>query len=142
VGFKEKPSAEYAQELLSLGALWNLFILVGSVDAILALFERDYAARVADMREAIKRDASGQVEALSKFYQSLEPLDFSRDILEVLATRLQTIRVPKCGWTDLGTPKRVEAAVRTIMAKAAIGKPARDRPPSFFDLSARYQAIC
>ena len=27
-GFKEKPSADYARELFSLGALWNLFIIV------------------------------------------------------------------------------------------------------------------
>jgi mannose-1-phosphate guanylyltransferase len=139
-GFKEKPSAEYARELLSIGALWNLFILVGSIRAILALFDKDYAPVVEEMREALEREADGEPEALSRHYQSLAHLDFSRDILEVQATQLQAIRVPRCGWTDLGTPKRVEAVVRRMVVDAGLGRSTTDRSSRFFDLSARYQA--
>jgi mannose-1-phosphate guanylyltransferase len=139
-GFKEKPSADYARELLSIGALWNLFILVGSIRAILALFEKDYASTVADMREALGREAGGDRKALGNYYQNLAPLDFSRDILEIQATRLQIIRVPRCGWTDLGTPKRVEDVVRRMVVDARIGQTAADRSSRYFDLSARYQA--
>jgi mannose-1-phosphate guanylyltransferase len=141
-GFKEKPSAEYARELLSIGALWNLFILVGSIKAILALFDKDYPSVVGQMREALEREAAGDREALSNHYQSLAPIDFSRDILEVQATQLRAIRVPRCGWTDLGTPKRLEAVVRRMVVEAGIGKPASDRSSRYFDLSARYQANC
>jgi hypothetical protein len=49
----------------------------------------------------------------------IKPIDFSRDVLEVQATRLQVIRVSNCGWTDLGTPQRVEAAVRSMNAGIA-----------------------
>ncbi len=141
-GFKEKPSAAYARELLSLGALWNLFILVSSVSAILSLFDKVCASAVRRMRDALEREASGDREAVREHYRSLAPLDFSRDILEVQATQLQTIRVPRCGWTDLGTPKQLEAVIRRMAAETGIGKSLSHPSSRFFDLSARYQATC
>ncbi len=141
-GFKEKPSAEYARELMSIGALCNLFILVGSISAILALFEKTCVAAVVRMRKALERQAQGDREAIPNLYQSLAPIDFSRDILEVQATQLRVIRVPRCGWTDLGTPKRVEAVVRRMAAEMGAGAVATEPPSRFLDLSARYQATC
>jgi len=140
VGFKEKPSIEYARELLSIGALWNLFILVGSVSAILSLFDKVCASAVMRMRDALEREASGDQGALGDHYRSLAPLDFSRDILEVQATQLHAIRVPRCGWTDLGTPKQLEAVVRRMAAETGIGKGVGHPSSRYFDLSARYQA--
>ena len=139
-GFKEKPSADYARELFSLGALWNLFIIVGSVKSILGLIEQDYPSAVGNMREALECEAKGDSKALDTHYQSLQPLDFAHDILEVQAPRLRVIRVPRCGWTDLGTPKRVEAVIRKIVTPSSQFQPARGSS-QFLDLSARFQAI-
>jgi mannose-1-phosphate guanylyltransferase len=139
VGFTEKPSTDYARELLTLGALWNLFILVGSVGALLELFEEDYADAVSEMREALNREAAGDRKSVEKHYEGIEPIDFSRNVLEVQATRLQVVRVPHCGWTDLGTPQRVEATVRTIACRAGISRWRKGfGAPLFFDLSAQY----
>jgi mannose-1-phosphate guanylyltransferase len=137
LGFTEKPNIDYAQELLSLGALWNLFILVGSVGSLLQLFEDDYADTVRQMREALKSQAAGNQEPLDRFYAGITPIDFSRDVLEVQATRLQVIRVPNCGWTDLGTPQRVEAAVRSMNAGIARRQNGLGAA-LFFDLCAQY----
>jgi mannose-1-phosphate guanylyltransferase len=138
-GFKEKPSPAYARELKSLGALWNLSILVGSVSGLLELFAEDYADEVAGMRKALNGHGPERYDALTRFYERTEPVDFSRDVLETQANRLQVIRVPQCGWTDLGTPKRVEATVRSIGAGVDVS---RDRKvqsaPLFFDLAAHY----
>jgi mannose-1-phosphate guanylyltransferase len=139
IGFTEKPSIHYARELLSLGALWNLFILVGSVGALLELFEEDYPDAVSQMNEALGSEAAGNRESVGKLYEAMAPIDFSRDILEVQATRLQVVRVSHCGWTDLGTPQRVEATVRSMVRSAGV---ARERQrlstPLFFDLSTQY----
>lgn len=110
-GFKEKPSVDYAQELIALGALWNLFILIGSVGALLQLFDEGHAALVRDLRHALS-DETGL--ALNALYSKLQPLDLSRDVLELQAHRLQVIRTSHCGWADLGTPKRVAATVRSL----------------------------
>ncbi len=95
---------------------------------------------VSEMREALKKGAAGQVQSLQQLYERITPLDFSRDILEVQADRLHVIRVPHCGWTDLGTPKRVEATLRSIEAGVH-----RDRNPRaaplFFELESQYSAV-
>jgi mannose-1-phosphate guanylyltransferase len=139
IGFTEKPSIPYARELLTLGALWNLFTLVGSVGALLELFDEDYPEAVLQMNEALSSEAAGNLESVDKLYKAVKPIDFSRDILEVQATRLQVMRVPHCGWTDLGTPQRVEATVRSVVRSAGVVQ-GRQRlsAPLFFDLSRQY----
>lgn len=37
--------------------------------------------------------------------------DLSRDIVPGQESALRAVRVPSCGWSDLGTPKRVAEAV-------------------------------
>jgi mannose-1-phosphate guanylyltransferase len=138
-GFKEKPSAEHARELIALGALWNLFIVVGSVSAVLELFREEHAEVVREMRESLTQKGAGQRDAVEEFYAKVNPVDFSRDILEVQAGRLQIIRLPHCGWTDLGTPQRVEATIRSIGRGADLGQRRGARSaPLFFDLGAHY----
>ena len=137
-GFTEKPTAEYAQELIALGALWNLFILVGSVKALLELFAHEHAELVSKLRAALARSVGAAAE-LQQFYQTIEPIDFSREVLEVHAHRLQVVRVPHCGWNDLGTPQRVEATVRGIETRAGLSQVKTVRsPPLFCDLGALY----
>jgi mannose-1-phosphate guanylyltransferase len=137
VGFTEKPETSYAKELLTLGALWNLFILVGSIGTLLELFQESYAREVADMSEALDREAAGDGHALEALYDSITTFDFSRGVLELQAPRLRVIRVPSCGWTDLGTPQRVEATARNLSASAGIARPSvMPQSPLFFDLAA------
>jgi len=137
-GFKEKPHVEHAQELIGQSALWNLFILAGSVSALLQLFAEDHAALVSEMRAALKAQLTGHAAALNGFYDRIKPIDFSKDVLEVQAHRLQVIRVPPCGWTDLGTPQRVEATVRSIAVGEELARRRQPPTPLFFDLGAHY----
>jgi mannose-1-phosphate guanylyltransferase len=138
-GFKEKPNSEHARELVALGALWNLFMVASSVSALLDLFMEDYADAVHGMRAAIKQRAAGQRDAVDRFYMGTESIDFSGDILEVQASRLHVVRVPQCGWTDLGTPQRVEATIRSIGSGSKWAKRAPTRSgPLFLDLGAHY----
>lgn len=133
--FAEKPSLEEARDLVADGALWNLFILGGTVRSMLELFCSDYAEAVVAMREALAQDGRGGTQsALYAFYASRETLDFSRHILERQAAGLRVIRVPACGWTDLGTPHRVASAVRDIALRSTKGSGAPDSAPLFLDL--------
>jgi mannose-1-phosphate guanylyltransferase len=135
VGFTEKPELSYARELIRLGALWNLFILVGGIGALLELFEESHSRQVAAMGAALDRQAAGDSNALRDLYATIEPIDFSRDVLELQANQLRLMVVPRCGWTDLGTPQRVEATVRHLSAASAISLPVMRAPaPLFFDL--------
>jgi mannose-1-phosphate guanylyltransferase len=116
--FVEKPDPEQARDLLRIGALWNMFIIAGSIRALLALFDRAHGSSVALMRGAItgrKHPPVGDA-SLRAVYQQLPSLDFSRDLLEPQANRLQVLAVPPCGWNDLGTPQRVVETLRQLPA--------------------------
>jgi mannose-1-phosphate guanylyltransferase len=137
IGFVEKPETDHAKELLVHGALWNLFILVGSVGTLLELFDESYAREVANLQAALDRESAGDAHGLETYYDSIAPIDFSRDVLELQAPRFQVIRVPGCGWTDLGTRRRVEATARDLSARAGIARPeVVPQSPLFLDLAA------
>jgi mannose-1-phosphate guanylyltransferase len=108
------------------------------VSALLQLFAEDYAALVREMRAALKAQLAGHAAALNSFYDRIKPIDFSKDVLEVQAHRLQVIRVPPCGWTDLGTPQRVEATVRSIAVGEELARRRQPPTPLFCDLGAHY----
>jgi hypothetical protein len=50
--------------------------------------------------------------SLERLYSSLPTTDFSHDILEEAVRDLRMLPVPHCGWTDLGTPERIERWTR------------------------------
>jgi mannose-1-phosphate guanylyltransferase len=102
--FVEKPTPVVARNLIGKGALWNAFIVAGRAAALLSLFERNAPELVSVMRQA-------NPVTLDALYRSMRPMDFSRHILCGQESRLRVVRVPSCGWTDLGTPKRVAALV-------------------------------
>ena len=119
VRFAEKPTHEQARALIREGALWNTFILAGSVRALLNLFEGHFDSTMSSMRRAIElahSERAGPV-ALELLYENLGPSDFSRNVLERHNQSLRVLRMPSCGWTDLGTPKRVEETVRSLARK-------------------------
>lgn len=111
--FVEKPSLTMARELIAAGGLWNAFIVVSSGRALLDLFLARVPEIVQAMRRARERDeeAHASSAALAELYERLPVVDFSRDILAGQEAALRTLPVPPCGWTDLGTPKRVADAL-------------------------------
>lgn len=133
--FAEKPTLDETRDLIAGGALWNLFILGGTVRSMLALFNDGYAGAVSAMRAALAQDrrAAGQT-ALAELYEDVQAFDFSRQILERQAARLRVIRVPPCGWTDLGTPHRVASTVREIAVYSSKDYSPAAVAPLFLDL--------
>jgi NDP-sugar pyrophosphorylase family protein len=83
--FVEKPDASQARELLLAGALWNTFIFAGTAHALALLYS------------ACRRRLRDEPPAL----------DFSRHLLSAATDRLRVLVLPRCGWTDLGTPERM-----------------------------------
>jgi mannose-1-phosphate guanylyltransferase len=135
IRFVEKPSVERAQRLLGEGALWNTFILTGSLRGLLSLFDARFGAVVGRMQYALAADrASDGHAALDGFYEELPPMDFSHEVLERQTHLLEVLRLPPCGWTDLGTPKRVEATIEKLR-HSALSSRAPDDEALYFDLA-------
>ena len=133
--FAEKPTLDEARTLVAGGALWNLFILGGTVRSMLALYSDDHSEAVSAMRAALEQDRrAASQSALAEFYSRRDAFDFSRQILERQIAHLRVIRVPPCGWTDLGTPHRVASTVRDIAIHASPGHAPVAAAPLFLDL--------
>jgi mannose-1-phosphate guanylyltransferase len=102
--FVEKPSRQQATELMLRGALWNSFMVVGAGRCLLELFRLAQPDLLQAFLQAGDAFNSGDVDHL---YEKVPQRDFSRDVLEQVPDRLRVLRVPSCGWTDLGTPARL-----------------------------------
>ena len=102
--FVEKPSARVGARLRHLGALWNTFIIAASPRALFALY-RDRDPELLSRCLALGSRPVGA--PCAELYRHLEPRDFSRDVLRNGHERLRVLVVPPCGWTDLGTCRRV-----------------------------------
>ena len=113
--FVEKPAVDAEQELLSHGALWNAFMIVSRAAILLKLFENNSPDLVSRMRQAFYTNpfqCMNDGGTIDVPYRTLPPLDFSRDILFSQESHLRVLRIPPCGWSDLGTPARVLAVPR------------------------------
>lgn len=51
--FAEKPTPQAVREMIMEGALWNTFILAGTVRALLNLFEGRFSGTITEMRRVL-----------------------------------------------------------------------------------------
>jgi mannose-1-phosphate guanylyltransferase len=106
--FWEKPSAEAARGLLDRGCLWNTFVMIGRVRTFLAALKQSVPNVFRAFAGADRM--AGMFDA-DETYSSLASGDFSRQVLSAFPDRLTVLRLDNVGWSDLGTPERVIAAV-------------------------------
>ena len=126
--FVEKPAAPVADELVEKKALWNSFIFGATGPALLALLRLQLGTAVDEMATALAREVrEADPAALAELYERLPSVDFSRSVVQQFPSRLRVITAPACGWTDLGTPRRVAETVRRLIEQAPTPTPARCR---------------
>ncbi|MGH8295208.1 MAG: sugar phosphate nucleotidyltransferase [Steroidobacteraceae bacterium] len=112
--FIEKPPRGLAEELIRAGGLWNAFIVASAAMTLLDLFRARIPEVVEAMHASVQRDrerGSGTA-AVAELYRRLPVIDFSRDILAGQESKLRVLPVRPCGWSDLGTPRRVVEVLR------------------------------
>jgi len=106
--FWEKPDLPLAISLKERGCLWNSFVMVGSVQALLKLS----SSALPDMYAAFSAiiptfEASDEHQAASELYAQIQDTNFSHQVLAVCSENLMVMRVGDVGWSDLGEPGRV-----------------------------------
>jgi mannose-1-phosphate guanylyltransferase len=106
--FVERPDVRQARKLINAGGLWNTFIFGGIIFSILELFRPKFDATITALRTALQANLSDPIapRALTAIYDRLTPVDFSRDLLAKQADSLNVLRLPRCGWWPLKSPKR------------------------------------
>jgi mannose-1-phosphate guanylyltransferase len=130
--FIEKPGYSVAREIIDAGGLWNTFIMVAAARTLLDLYMPRFAPLVMEMQVGLAKgqtagSPTGSWPALLSLYDRLPELDFSRDLLEGRAADLCVLRVPPCGWSDLGTPRRVGEIVQRLGSGQATDQDLVDR---------------
>ena len=109
-GFLEKPSLEVAETLLGEHSAWNTFVMVGRASAFLEMVAQAIPDALETLRRARVWNGSETHIEESVYHQVLSS-DFSKQVLSVDAARLLVLRVRDLGWSDLGHPERVLAAL-------------------------------
>jgi mannose-1-phosphate guanylyltransferase len=145
--FVEKPALPLADELFEKKALWNSFIFGATGPALLALLRLKMGTAVDEMAVALSREAQQpDSRALAALYDRLPSLDFSRAVVQRLPCTLRVITAPACGWTDLGTPRRVADTLRRLTEQ--VPKPTPDRysvrpwsTPGLINLAAQHARL-
>lgn len=129
--FVEKPSRSAARQLVDEGALWNALIIATRARALLGLFMTRLPDIVAKMHSAVAEDLrlSPNALATNTIYGDLPKIDFSSQILQGAEAKLRLMEADRCGWSDLGTPKRLDETLREL---PQVGEALRDSIDSAF----------
>jgi len=113
--FWEKPSLNLATSLMGRGCLWNSFVMVGRVDALIIMTR----AALPEMYTAFAAvapvfETPAEPKALAEVYSQIEESNFSHQVLAARPEDLMVMRVGDVGWSDLGEPKRVLSTLARI----------------------------
>jgi mannose-1-phosphate guanylyltransferase len=142
--FVEKPSAAFARELIARGALWNSFIFWARGTTLLELIRGRLSEIVEEMIDALARDWRGdrRMSAVRELYARLPVVDFSRAVMQGAEPALRVRSAPACGWTDLGTPRRVGRTLQRFQLASSIRPPESALPViASVDLAAQYARL-
>ena len=142
--FIEKPSVTDARWLIESGALWNMFIIVAAVQRLIDLFQPHWGSLVTEMQALVAGDhLAGSADIselnLAKRYERLPEVDFSRHVLAGQESALRVMRVPPCGWSDLGTPRRVRETLRSLSTREYAA--AVSRRSAYVNLAAQHERL-
>jgi mannose-1-phosphate guanylyltransferase len=113
--FWEKPTVGVAKKLLSMGCLWNSFVMIGKAGTFIGMFKdnlptlfRMFAAAGPSFN---KQDEAGVVRSI---YSWIDEINFSTEVLERSCERLLVTRASGVKWSDLGEPQRVLGTLTSL----------------------------
>ncbi len=113
--FWEKPAPYIAVPLWSRGLLWNSFVIVAQVGAMLDLFARmtpQLYTAFAEIGSIL--DSSFESNGIEKLYAGIPSQNFSEAILAGCSSELSVLPATGVEWNDLGEPSRVMATLAKI----------------------------
>lgn len=128
--FWEKPSPQTANALWHDGCLWNTFVMVGRVSALLALF----ASALPDLHGAFQSiqdslDTSREHEWVERLYGEMGSINFSEQVLAPHAESLSVLPLSGVEWSDIGEVHRIRSILdRAKHDVAANGSPIASHP--------------
>ena len=132
-GFVEKPRPELARRLVSAGGLWNTMTMVFKLKPFLDLVRTLQPRIYYDfMRIFHAIETPAESQTIADLYQRLEPLNFSKDLMEKIADRhperISVLPVSNVYWSDWGSTERIQETLEFLplrRTRKSQGKPIR-----------------
>ena len=121
--FWEKPAPQLARTLLDRGCVWNSFVVVARVPALLAMIQGavpGLSRAFAPVQPLL--GTAAEPPAVRALYESLAPLSFSDDVLAKRPANLAVLPVQGVQWSDWGQPKRVMETLGRLGMEPAWGE--------------------
>jgi mannose-1-phosphate guanylyltransferase/mannose-6-phosphate isomerase len=116
--FWEKPSSGFAAVLQLRGCLWNSFVMIASVQALIDIVASATPALYNAFASAMPFFGTDEEpRRMKKLYALLGEINFSDRVLALVPERLTVLKVSGIKWNDLGEPKRVIASIQTAGAR-------------------------
>jgi len=104
VAFEEKPERGRASRLMEEGGMWNGLLMAARAAGLIGLYERFLPELMPAVAEILRPPRAGSGARREAAYERMPNRDVSRDLLTPAVAHLRVVRVPSCGWSDLGTP--------------------------------------
>lgn len=106
--FWEKPSPYVAAELWKRGFLWNSFVIVAQITALLELFARSLSSLYISFAQLVAFFGTlREKEMIHRLYNNISAVNFSDTVLTEFCAKLLVLPVSDVQWHDLGDPTRV-----------------------------------
>lgn len=110
--FWEKPSRVLAARLMAGGCLWNSFVMVGRSQALLYMIQRAMPVLYNKFANVSPTLSTTREESkIRELYSQLTSTNFSYDVLAKSPEELAVLAVNEVGWSDWGSPQRVQSAL-------------------------------
>jgi mannose-1-phosphate guanylyltransferase len=117
--FVEKPEPRIAENIMSLGGLWNTMVMVFRPGILLHLVSLSAPRLYFSFQQIFQSLGTGRESlTIERVYRQMTPMNFSTDLLEGLDlySRNQLSVVPMEGvlWSDWGSEDRIVAVLRSL----------------------------
>jgi len=110
--FVEKPASSEAERLLASGGVWNTMVVVARASTLRRLFVAHLSELAQVFDTARHMTPPERDDFFNRVYPSLGSWDFSRDVLTPARDLLVYTWPRTIGWSDLGTPERLNGWLR------------------------------
>jgi mannose-1-phosphate guanylyltransferase len=117
--FVEKPRRELACRLISAGGLWNTMTMVFKLKTFLDLVRAVQPKAYYDFLRILQSiETPAERQAIDELYRRLEPMNFSKDLMEKIAARhperISVLPVRNVYWSDWGSPRRIQQTLKSL----------------------------
>lgn len=116
-GFVEKPPPLKARRLWSSGAVWNTMVIVARARTLFRLCGEHLPDLTAVFADCLTLPQEARASFLADRYRQLPAHDLCRDVLTPARGLSAYLWPASMGWSDLGTPERLEQWLGDVPAR-------------------------